>query len=71
MNQAIYLRAPWLDQEGALYKLAPGQPTLDLPTMAHELAGVLDSWEALAPGIEQVEMGAETQRQLQALGYIE
>jgi len=67
----IYLRAPWLGEEGSLYKLVPGQPVWEHPTLAHELAAILDRWEATAPSILTTPLDEQTRRNLEALGYME
>jgi arylsulfatase A-like enzyme len=71
LSGGIYLRAPWLGEDGSLYKLAPGQPVLDHPTLAHELEGVLDAWQASAPSVQTVPLDEQTRLNLEALGYTE
>ena len=70
-NGAIWTEAPWLDEAGTLFHLAPGQPTMDDMDMARELAQELSDWSELQPVIVPPLGDATTMQELRALGYVE
>lgn len=70
-GDTLLLRAPWLDQPPALYRVAEGQPPLDDPARLAAGVAALEAWDAQAPPYREVAMSPETVEGLRALGYVE
>ncbi len=70
-GDALLSVAPALSEPPELFRLAPGQPPLEDPERAAQLADALARWDAAAPPHRDVRLSAETAEGLRALGYLD
>ncbi len=69
-GEHLYTRAPVRGEAGTLFGLGADQPIVQDVDRAATMAGLLDVWDAVAPGHRAVELDEETRKALIELGYL-